>query len=160
MKNLKLDGIHVTGSNKGNSTAGVLSGSTNCDVTNITITNSSVTGGKYTGGVVGYVYGSVTNCSLTNVTVKGGHKLGGLISYICASGDNHSNVTGNTLKDCTVRDNDGIHAGGKDKYIIGKVVGHYNCNGTCNNNTITNMNVTPSETANIGLIQSDKHVTE
>ena len=158
MKNLKLDGIHVTGSNVRNSTAGVLSGNTNCDVTNITITNSSVTGGKYTGGVVGYGYNSVTNCSLTSVTVKGGYKLGGLIGYICASGTNTSNVTGNTLTDCTVNGNGGIFADGKSVYIIGKVVGNYNCNGTCNNNTITNM--TTSGTANIGQIESGKTVTQ
>ena len=159
MNNLKLDSIRVTGSNVHNSTAGVLSGITNCDVTNITITNSSVTGGKYTGGVVGYGYNSVKNCSLTNVTVKGGYKLGGLIGYICASGDNTSNVTGNTLKDCTVDGiGDGIFADGKHEYIIGKVVGNYNCNGTCNGNTITNM--TTSATENIGKIENGKTVTQ
>ena len=159
MKNLKLDNIHVTGSNVHNSTAGILAGSTRCNVTNITITNSSVTGGKYTGGVVGYGYTNVTNCSLTNVTVKGGYKLGGLIGYICASGTNTNNVTGNTLTNCTVDGiGRGIFADEKDEYIIGKVVGHYNCDGTCNNNTITNM--TSSETENIGLIQSGKRVTQ
>ena len=159
MKNLKLDNIHVTGSNVGNSTAGILSGNTSQDVTNITVTNSSVTGGKYTGGVVGYGYNSVTNCSLTNVTVKGGYKLGGLIGYICASGANTSNVTGNTLADCTVNGiGGGIFAGGKNEYIIGKVVGNYNCNGTCNNNTITNM--TTADIANIGEIESGKTVTQ
>ena len=158
MKNLKLDNIHVTGSNKGNSSAGILAGSTRCNVTNITITNSSVTGGKYTGGVVGYGYGSVTNCSLTNVTVKGGYKLGGLIGYICASGTNTGNVTGNTLTGCTVDGNDDIFADGKNVYIIGKVVGNYNCNGTCNNNTITNM--TTSVAQNIGQIENGKHVTQ
>ena len=158
MNNLKLDNIQVTGSNVHNSTAGVLSGITTCDVTNITITNSSVTGGKYTGGVVGYGYNSVKNCSLTNVTVKGGYKLGGLIGYICASGTNTSDVTGNTLTDCTVGGNDGIFAGGKTEYIIGKVVGNYNCNGTCNTNTITDM--TTSATENIGKIESGKTVTQ
>ena len=159
MKNLKLDGIHVTGSNERNSTAGVLSGNTNCDVTNITITNSSVTGGKYTGGVVGYGYNSVTNCSLTNVTVKGGYKLGGLIGYICASGTNISNVTDNTLTNCTVDGiGEGIFADGKTVYIIGKVVGNYNCKGTCNTNTITDM--TTSATENIGKKENGMSVTE
>ena len=159
MKNLKLDNIQVTGSNIGNSTAGILAGITSQDVTNITITNSSVTGGKYTGGVVGYGYNSVKNCTLTNVSVKGGYKLGGLIGYICASGTNTSNVTGNTLTDCTVDGiGGGIFAGGKNEYIIGKVVGNYNCDGTCNNNTITNM--TTSATANIGKIESGKTVTQ
>ena len=159
MNNLKLDSIRVTGSNVHNSTAGVLSGITNCDVTNITITNSSVTGGKYTGGVVGYGYNSVKNCSLTNVTVKGGYKLGGLIGYICASGTNTSNVTDNILTNCTVDGIGGdIFADGKNVYIIGKVVGNYNCNGICNNNTITNM--TTSATANIGKIESGKTVTQ
>ena len=158
MNNLKLDNIHVTGSNVHNSTAGILAGSTRCNVTDITITNSSVTGGKYTGGVVGYVYGSVTNCSLTNVTVKGGYKLGGLIGYICASGSNTNDVIGNTLTDCFVDGNDGIHADGKSNYIKGKVVGNYNCNGTCKNNTITNMNT--SATENIGQIENGKRVTQ
>ena len=158
MNNLKLDNIHVTGSNEGNSSAGILAGSTRCNVTNITITNSSVTGGKYTGGVVGYGYGSVTNCSLDKVTVKGGYKLGGLIGYICASGGT-GDVTGNTLTDCTVDGiGGGIYADGKNTYIIGKVVGNYNCNGTCNNNTITNMRT--SATANIGKIESGKTVTQ
>lgn len=159
MNNLKLDNIHVTGSNVGNSSAGILAGSTRCNVTKITITNSSVTGGKYTGGVVGYGYGSVTHCSLDKVTVKGGHKLGGLIGYICASGTNASNVTDNTLTDCTVDGiGDGIFAGGKTEYIIGQVVGNYNCNGTCNNNTITNM--TTSVTKDIGKIEDGKTVTQ
>ena len=138
MKNLKLDNIHVTGSNVGNSTAGVLAGSCNAGVSNITITNSSVTGGKYTGGVVGYGYTDVLNCTLTNVTVKGGYKLGGLIGYICASNGQTHDVTGNTLTNCTVDGiGGGIYAGGKTEYVIGKVVGNYNCNGTCNNNSIT-----------------------
>ena len=159
MNNLKLDNIHVTGSNVGNSTAGILAGITNANVNNITVINSSVTGGKYTGGVVGYGYNNVTNCSLTNVTVKGGYKLGGLIGYICASGDNTSNVTGNSLTNCTVDGiGGGIFDGGKTEYVIGKVVGNYNCNGTCNNNTITNM--TTSATENIGKIESGKTVTQ
>lgn len=159
MKNLKLDNIQVTGSNIGNSTAGILAGITSQDVTNITVTNSSVTGGKYTGGVVGYGYNSVKNCTLTNVSVKGGYKLGGLIGYICASNGNTSNVTGNTLTDCTVDGiGGGIFAGGKNEYIIGKIVGNYNCNGTCNDNTLTNM--TTSATANIGEIESGKTVTQ
>ena len=158
MKNLKLDNIHVTGSNVHNSTAGILAGSTRCNVTDITITNSSVTGGKYTGGVVGYGYGSVTNCSLDKVTVKGGYKLGGLIGYICASGGT-GDVIGNTLTDCTVDGiGGGIYADGKSNYIIGKVVGNYNCNGTCNNNTITNM--TTSATENIGKKENGMSVTE
>lgn len=158
-KDLKLDNIQVTGSNVGNSTAGVLSGSCNFPIDNITITNSSVTGGKYTGGVVGYGYTSITNCTLTNVTVKGGYKLGGIIGYICASGKNTGDVTGNTLTGCTVDGiGGGVFAGGKDKYIIGKVVGNYNCNGTCNNNTITGM--TTSATANIGEIEAGKTVTQ
>lgn len=159
-KNLKLDNIHVTGSNVGNSTAGILSGSCNADqgVQNITITNSSVTGGKYTGGVVGYGYTDVLNCTLTNVTVKGGYKLGGLIGYICASSGT-GDVTGNTLTDCTVDGiGGGVYAGGKTEYVIGKLVGNYNCNGTCNNNTVTGM--TSSVTENIGQIEAGKTVTE
>ncbi len=159
VKNLKLDNIHVTGSNVGNSTAGILSGSCNSVVENITITNSSVTGGKYTGGVIGYGYTKILNCELNNVTVKGGYKLGGLIGYICASGTNTGDVTGNTLIDCTVDGiGGGVFAGGKDKYVIGKVVGNYNCNGTCNNNTITNM--TTSSTQNIGEIEAGKVVNQ
>lgn len=158
-KNLKLDNIHVTGSNVGNSTAGVLAGSCSFPVDNITITNSSVTGGKYTGGVVGYGYTDVLNCTLTNVTVKGGYKLGGLIGYICASGTNTGDVSGNTLTDCTVDGiGGGVYAGGKTEYVIGKLVGNYNCDGTCNNNTITNM--TTSATENIGKIEAGKTVTQ
>lgn len=158
IKNLKLDNIQVTGSNVGNSTVGVLAGSCNCAIDNITITNSSATGGKYTGGVVGYGYTDITNCSLTNVTVKGGYKLGGLIGYICATSPNTGEVIGNTLTDCTVDGNDGIYAGGKDRYIIGKLVGNYNTDGTCKDNTIVNM--TTSATENIGEIEAGKNVNQ
>lgn len=152
LKNLKLDNIHVTGSNVGNSTAGVLSGSVHKNVQDITITNSSVTGGKYTGGVVGYGYTDVTNCTLTNCVVKGGYKLGGVIGYICASEVSGHDVTGNTLTDCTVDGiGGGIYAGGKSEYIMGKVVGNYNCNGVCANNTVTNM--TTGATDLIGKIE-------
>ena len=159
MKNLKLDNIHVTGSNIGNSTAGILSGSINYAVQDITITNSSVTGGKYTGGVVGYGYTDVLNCELNNVVVKGGYKLGGLIGYICASGSNTGDVTGNTLTDCEVNGiGGGVFAGGKSEYIIGKLVGNYNCNGTCQNNTIVNM--TTDATNNIGKTEAGCTVVE
>jgi len=156
-KNLKLDNIHVTGSNVGNSTAGVLSGSCNAPVSDITITNSSVTNGKYTGGIVGYGYTTITGCTVKGTTVKGGYKLGGLIGYICASGT-ENNVTGNTIENCTVNGNDGVYAGGKSEYIVGKLVGNYNCNGSCTGNTVTN--VTSSATDNIGQIENDKTVTQ
>ena len=153
-KDLKLDNIHVTGSNIGNSTAGVLAGSVTADqgVQNITITNSSVTNGKYTGGVVGYGYTDVLNCTLTNVTVKGGYKLGGLIGYICASSGN-GDVTGNTLTDCTVDGiGGGVYAGGKTEYVIGKLVGNYNCDGDCGSNVVTDM--TSSVTELIGKTET------
>lgn len=159
MKNLKLDNIQVVGSNVGDSSAGILSAGCNNYISNIDITNSSVTGGKYTGGVIGYGYCNISDCDLTNVTVKGGYKLGGLIGYICASPDKVGNVTGNTLTDCTVDGiGGGVYAGGKDKYIVGKVVGNYNCNGTCKDNIVTNM--TTSATANIGKIEDGKVVVE
>ncbi|MBO5216709.1 MAG: hypothetical protein J6B41_03050 [Alistipes sp.] len=159
MKNLKLDSIHVTGSNVGNSTAGILSGSISYAVQDITITNSSVTDGKYTGGVVGYGYTDVLNCELNNVVVKGGYKLGGLIGYICASNGNTGDVTGNTLTDCKVNGiGGGVYAGGKSEYIIGKLVGNYDCDGTCQNNTVVNM--TTDATSNIGQIEANKNVVE
>ena len=158
-KNLKLDNIHVTGSNVGNSNAGILAGYCSGRIDNITITNSSVTGGKYTGGVVGSGYTDISNCTLTNVTVKGGYKIGGIIGYICAETGYTHNVTGNTLTDCTVDGiGGGVYAGGKTEYVIGQVVGNYNCNGTCNNNTITNMSTSVS--VNIGKIEAGKTVTQ
>ena len=158
-KNLKLDNIIVTGSNVENSCVGVLSGSCNKAIDGIIITNSKATNGKYTGGVVGYGYTKITNCHLTNVEVKGGYKLGGIIGYICASNDNTGDVTGNSLTDCTVDGlGSGVFAAGKDKYIIGKVVGNYNCNGECKDNTITRMTTTAAE--NIGQIENGKTVTE
>ena len=153
IKNLKIDNIHVTGSFVGNSTAGILASDNNAGVSNITITNSSVTGGKYTGGVVGYGYADVTNCSLTNCVVKGGYKLGGVIGYVCAnSAEQLRSVDGHTLTNCTVNGADGQYAGGKDKYIIGKIVGNYNANGSCENNTIVNM--TTVATSDIGEIEN------
>ena len=52
----------------------------------------------------------------------------------------------------------GVYAGGKDKYVVGKLVGNYNCDGTCNGNTVTNM--TTSATANIGEIEANKTVNQ
>lgn len=157
-KDLKLENVHVKGSLVGNSTAAILvSDCSGASVENITITNSSVWGGKYTGGVVGYGYTSVNNCTLTNCEVKGGYKCGGVIGYICTSSANGKSVNNNTLTDCTVEGTDGQYAGGKSEYILGKVVGNFNCNGTCGNNTITNM--TTSATANIGKVEAGKTVT-
>lgn len=156
---LKLDNIHVTGSNVGNSTAGVLAGSNSVGIDNITITNSSVEGGKYTGGVIGYGYTDVTNCSLTNVSVKGGYKLGGLIGYICASNGNTGEVTGNTLTECSVDGiGSGIYAGGKSEYIIGMLVGNYNCDGSCKDNVVYDMTTTANKI--IGKIEAGKVVNE
>ena len=152
VKNVTLDNVHVTGSFVGNSTAGILAGSCNAGVENITITNSSVKGGKYTGAVVGYGYTHVKNCNVTNCVVKGGYKLGGLIGYVCAGKDDSKNVDNNTLTNCTVNGADGQYAGGKDKYIVGKVVGNFNCNGSCVGNTITNMTTVATE--NIGQIEA------
>ena len=158
-RDLKLDNIHVTGSNVGGSTAGVLAGSNNIGIDNITITNSSVEGGKYTGGVVGYGYTDVTNCTLTNVSVKGGYKLGGLIGYICASNGYTHDVTGNTLTECSVDGiGNGIYAGGKSEYIIGMLVGNYNCDGTCQDNVVYDMTTTATKV--IGKIEAGKVVNE
>ena len=157
--NLKLDNIHVTGSNVGNSTAGVLAGSNRVGIDNITITNSSVEGGKYTGGVIGYGYTDITNCTLTTVSVKGGYKLGGLIGYICASGANTGEATGNTLTDCSVDGiGGGIYAGGKSEYIIGMLVGNYNCDGNCKDNVV--YGITTTATKVIGKIEAGKVVNE
>lgn len=158
LNNIVLDNVNVQGSFVGNSTAGILASDCNAGVNNITITNSSVNGGKYTGGVIGYGYTDITNCTLTNCTVKGGYKCGGIIGYICASTPEQlRSADGHTLTGCTV-DGAGQYADGKTMYIIGKVVGNYNANGTCNDNTITNM--TTTATANIGEIEAGKTVVQ
>ena len=150
IKNLVLDNIHVKGSLVGNSTAAILASDCNWSIDAVTIKNSSVWGGKYTGAVVGYGYTKITNCNVDNCVVKGGYKLGGIIGYICTENVSTS-VDNNTLTDCTVAGTDGYYAGGKSEYIAGKVVGNFNCNGTCQGNTITNM--TTIATANIGRIE-------
>ena len=158
LKNIILDNVNVQGSFVGNSTAGILTSDCNAGVNNITITNSSVNGGKYTGGVLGYGYTDVTGCTLTNCTVKGGYKCGGVIGYICAStADQLRSADGHTLTGCTVTDA-GEYADGKTEYIIGKIVGNYNANGSCKNNTITNM--TTTATNNIGEIEAGKTVVQ
>lgn len=158
LNNVLLDNVNVQGSFVGNSTAGILASDCNAGVNNITITNSSVNGGKYTGGVIGYGYIDITNCTLTNCTVEGGYKCGGIIGYICASSpDQLRSADGHTLTGCTVN-GAGQYADGKTMYIIGKVVGNYNANGTCNDNTITNM--TTTATANIGEIEAGKTVVQ
>lgn len=156
IKNVVLDNVHVTGSLVGNSTAGILASDCHAGVDKITISNSSVWGGKYTGGVVGYGYTSVTNCKLTGCTVKGGYKLGGVIGYVCSSNSAVKKVDGNELTNCTVKGADGQYAGGKNKYIIGTIVGNFNCNGSCLNNTVVNMDT--DAIANIGEIEAGWNV--
>ena len=156
IQNLKLYDVHVKGSFVDDSTAGILVSDCNSKIDNITITDSSVIGGKYTGGIVGYGYVDVTNCNLTNCTVKGGYKFGGVVGYICAS-DGTGIVNGHTLTDCTI-EFAGTYADGKSEFIIGKVVGNFNCDGECKNNTVTNM--TTTATANIGKIEAGKEVAE
>ena len=51
-----------------------------------------------------------------------------------------------------------MFVGGKTQYIVGRVVGNYNCNGDCNNNTVTGM--TTSATENIGKIEAGKTVNQ
>jgi len=158
IKNLKLDCITVIGSNVGDSYVGVLAGSCSGGIDKITITNSKAINGKYTGGVVGYGYTDVTNCVLNNVEVKGGYKVGGIIGHIDSSIGSQK-VTGNTLTSCKVDGlGNGVYAGGKNTYIVGNVVGYYNCNGICNNNAITSM--TTSATGNIGQTGAGKTVTQ
>ena len=153
IKNLKVDNVQVIGSLVGNSTAGVISGSCNSGLDNVTITNSSVYGGKYTGGVVGYGYTNITNCTLENTTVYGGYKVGSLIGYICTETGAYRTVSGNTVKDVTVDGiGGGVYADGKDKYVVGTLVGHFNANGECKDNTVTG--ITTSATETIGLVQN------
>ncbi len=149
IKNLIIDNVTVKGGYSGNATAGILASSSSKFIDNVTITNSSVEGGKYTGGVVGYGYADVTNCTLTNCVVKGGYKLGGVIGYVCAENVTRK-IEGNALTDCAVQ-GAGQYADGKSKYIAGRIVGNYNCNGTCENNVVENM--TTIATANIGKIE-------
>jgi hypothetical protein len=150
IKNLIIDNVTVKGGYSGNATAGILASSSSKFIDNVTITNSSVEGGKYTGGVVGYGYADVTNCTLTNCVVKGGYKLGGVIGYVCAENVTRK-IEGNALTDCAVQ-GAGQYADGKSKYIAGRIVGNYNCNGTCENNVVENM--TTIATANIGEIEA------
>ena len=151
MKNIVIDNVHVEGSFVGNSSAGILASDCNSGVDNITIKNSSVKGGKYTGGVVGYGYTDVTNCTLDNCSVEGGYKCGGVIGYVCASNNQQKHVDSNTLRKCTVKDA-GQYADGKTEFIIGKVVGNYNCDGTCKDNSIIDMTTTATEL--IGKIEA------
>ena len=153
VKNLNLYNIKVNGGN--DASVGILTSDCHASVDNITIVNSSVEGGKYVGGAVGYGYCDVTNCTLTNCVVKGSYKFGGVIGYICASNDNLGNVDNNTLTDCTVEWT-GNYSSGKDTVVMGKVVGNFNCDGTCNGNVITNM--TTTATSLIGKIEAGKNV--
>ena len=153
VKNLNLYNIKVNGGN--DASVGILTSDCHASVDNITIVNSSAEGGKYVGGAVGYGYCDVTNCTLTNCVVKGSYKFGGVIGYICASNDNLGNVDNNTLTDCTVEWT-GNYSSGKDTVVMGKVVGNFNCDGTCNGNVITNM--TTTATSLIGKIEAGKNV--
>lgn len=155
LKNLVIENVQVKTSDNG-ATAGILASSCNAGVENITINNSSVYGGKYTGAVVGYGYTDVTNCSVTDCTVRGCYKCGGIIGYICASNDQTRKVDNNTLTGCTV-DFTGTFTAGKTEFVCGMVVGNYNCNGTCSNNTIDNM--TTVATGLIGKVEAGKNVT-
>ena len=156
LKNLVIENVQVNTSDNG-ATAGILASSCNAGVENITIRNSSVYGGKYTGAVVGYGYSDVTNCSVTNCNVKGSYKCGGIIGYVCASNDQTRKVDNNTLTDCTI-DFTGTLTDGKTEFVCGMVVGNYNYDGTCSNNTIDNM-TTGYATGLIGRIEAGKNVT-
>ena len=154
LKNLRLDNIVVKCGKNG--TAGILASDCNSSVQNITIENSSVEGGKYAGGVVGYGYCDVTNCTLTKCSVKGCYKFGGVIGYVATDNGIIRNVDNNILTNCTIV-NAGQHSDGKNEYIAGKVVGNYNCNGSCSNNMVANM--TTEATSLIGKIEAGKIVT-
>ncbi len=158
-KNIVLDNIEVTGSLVGNSTAAILAADCNSSegATGITIKNSSVWGGKYTGGVVGYGYTHTTDCVLENCVIKGGYKLGGVIGYISSSGTAKA-VDNHTLTNCTVAGTDGQYAGGKSEYVMGRVVGNFNTDGSCQNNKISNMTTVATE--NIGQIEAGYTVAE
>lgn len=153
IKNLNLDNVKVKGGN--DASVGILTSDCHAFVDNVTISNSSSEGGKYAGGVVGYGYCDVTNCTLTNCSVKGCYKFGGVIGYICASGNNEGNVENNTLVNCAVEWT-GSYSTGKTEVVMGKVVGNFNCNGTCEGNTISNM--TTEAVSDIGKIEAGKNV--
>ena len=159
-KNIVLDNVNVTGSLVGNSTAAILAADCNSaeGATGITIKNSSVWGGKYTGGVVGYGYTHTTGCTLENCVIKGGYKLGGIIGYICSSNNGMKAVDNHTLTNCTVAGTDGQYAGGKSEYVMGRVVGNFNTDGSCQNNKISNMTTVATE--NIGQIEAGMTVQQ
>ena len=87
-----------------------------------------------------------------------GYKLGGVIGYICSSNNGTKAVDNHTLTNCTVAGTDGQYAGGKSEYVMGRVVGNFNTDGSCQNNTIYNMTTVATE--NIGKIEAGYTVAE
>lgn len=156
MKNLTVENIHVKTDGNGtveNVSAGAFAGAANGYIHDIVVKNSTVTGGKYTGGLIGYGYDKVENCTVENVVVDGQYKVGGIQGFIDASSGS-AIIDGNILKDVTVK---GSNVMTGKSIILGKVVGHYNHNGSCKNNTVTNVT---GATDNIGLISNGVTVAQ
>jgi len=156
MKNLTVENIHVKTDGNGtvaNVTAGAFAGAANGVIHDIVVKNSTVTGGKYTGGLIGYGYDRVENCTIENVVIDGQYKVGGIQGFIDAS-KGSAIVDGNTLKDVTIKGSNVMT--GKSS-VLGKVVGHYNHDGSCKNNTVTNVT---GATDNVGLISNGVTVTQ
>lgn len=158
-KNLVIDNVHVTANAKtANSTdvfAGIMFGYyQNSVASNITIKNSSVTGGKYTGAIVGSGYSDIIDCVVTNCKVSGQYKVGGVIGQANAEAIYTRKINNNALTNVTLSADDVLS--GKTA-TLGKVVGYFNGNGECKNNTLTN--VTGAE-KNICIIGSGCTVVE
>ena len=150
-KNVIIKNITVVGGYEGNFNAGVVFGMTSgTDVSGVKVVDSSVVGGKYTGAIVGYAYGNVDNCAVENTTVNGGYKVGGITGYIF---NPNSSVTNNSLTGVTVKADPVIS--GKTA-IIGKIVGNWNTDGNCYDNSFADGVTNASD--DIGHVETGKTV--
>ena len=97
-------------------------------IKNLNVDNAEVNGHHWTGVIAGYITGSITNCTVTNSKVVCTHanndacgdKAGIITGYV-----NAGTVTGNTVKDCTVkagRDGGQVAGAAKTTQVYGNTV--------------------------------------
>ena len=140
--------------------AGVVAGSfAGKSIENATVINGIAKNAKFNGVIGGYCYGSVNNCVATDSKSIGSYKCGGVLGYICSEPARDLEVNGNVLTNVEV--DVPVLLAGKSVKVMGKVVGNYNSNGSCLNNTCTNVyNPDVADLPLIGEVEAGRTVQQ
>lgn len=154
IRHLTVKNVHVRTENVGGEAKAAIvcfyaSGKTE----NVTVTNSSVIGGKYTGAITAFTYGDTVGCTVADCVISGQYKVGGLVGYICNSGGAYREVTGNVLRNVTVKAENILP---NRQAVAGAVIGNWNATtGACKDNICENV-TGPAEI--IGKIEAGHNV--